>query len=456
MEGAAIVAQDLSIGNLFSKTRNLYYGWWLSGLAGLLMVLTSVPVFHAMTVWAVAMEAQFGWNRTQLGLALTFTRVEGGLMGPVEGYLVDRFGARRMVTIGLVVMAGGFVFFAGVQNLWMFYGAFVVLSMGQGLGGWIPLMTLLNNWFRRRVGTSMGISMMGMGAGALVVVPLIAFAIDPEHNRLGWRETAIVLAGVSLAGAVILPRFIFNRPQDKGLLPDGDRPPDEATLSAAQSPEPTDKTLSVGEEVGFTVRQALKTQGFWCISLGHGMGSMVILAIMAHLGLLMKDLGYSVQDTAWLVSVYTAISIVFQLAGGYIGDRVPKNVALFFFTSLQAGAVVLLAVSSSLSVLYAFAVLFGIGFGGRTPLTTAIRGEYFGRASFGKILGVSTVPMNILLLLAGPMTGYMRDELGDYNLAFLVLAILNGMGALLFLAARKPRLPTSSSSAVSSQPVFSK
>ena len=454
------MVQHLGMGNPFSRTRNLYYGWWLALLSGLLMVLTSVPVFHAMTVWAVALEAHFNWSRTQLGLAMTFTRVEGGLMGPVEGYLVDRFGARRMVMVGLVVLAGGFVLFANVQNLWMFYLTFVVLSMGQGLGGWITLMTLLNHWFRRRVGTSMGISMMGMGAGALVVVPLIAFAINPDYDRLGWRETAIVLACVAMAGALILPRFIINRPQDKGMLPDGDTPDADrregAVIGAAQSAEPAGNAPPVVEEGGFTVRQALKTQGFWCISFGHGMGSMVILAIMTHLGLLMKDLGYSVQDSAWLVSVYTAVSIVFQLAGGYIGDRVPKNVALFFFTGLQAGSVVLLTVSSNLAVLYAFAVLFGIGFGGRTPLTTAIRGEYFGRASFGKILGISTVPMNILLLIAGPMAGYMRDELGDYNLAFLSLAILNGFGAVLFLIARKPRLPTGSPVAAPSQPVFSK
>ena len=89
---------------------------------------------------------------------------------------------------------------------------------------------------------------------------------------------------------------------------------------------------------------------------------------------------------------------------------------------------------------YLFAVLFGIGFGGRTPLTTAIRGEYFGRASFGKILGISTVPMNFLLLIAAPLAGFMRDELGDYDLAFLLLAGLNTLGAVLFLTARRPKL----------------
>ena len=171
---------------------------------------------------------------------------------------------------------------------------------------------------------------------------------------------------------------------------------------------------------------------------------MVILAIMAHLGLMMEDKGYQVQDTAWIVIVYLSFAMVFQLIGGYLGDRVPKRFALFGFTSLQAGAVVLLASASSLSSFYLFAVLFGMGFGGRNPLTVAIRGDYFGRASFGKILGLSTVPMNLLLLIAAPLAGYMRDVQGTYTQAFYLLAILNFVGAVLFLMARRPGVPQAS------------
>ena len=79
------------------RVKGVYYGWWLVALSGFIMTLATVPLYHAMSVWSVALESQFGWNRTQLGLALTFTRVEGGLMGPVEGYLTDRLGTRRMV-----------------------------------------------------------------------------------------------------------------------------------------------------------------------------------------------------------------------------------------------------------------------------------------------------------------------------------------------------------------------
>lgn len=425
------------------RPRGIFYGWWLSGLAGLVMVISAVPVFHGMAVWAPVLRDHFGWSATQIGAALSLTRAEGALMGPIEGYLADKLGTRRMVLIGLLVLTGAFALFSQVNSLWVFYLAFIFMSLGQGLGGWVPLMTMLNHWFSRRRGTAMGISMSVMTGGALLVVPAIAWAIevDPDTQSavLGWRTTALVIAGVILVGALILPLLIRNRPQDVGLLPDGDSP-NEAP-AAMRSPSPEEIAASLPPEPELTVRQALRTQAFWCIAFGHGFASMIILAIMSHLGLMMTEIGYSIQTVAWIVSLYNFVALPFQFAGGYIGDRIPTNLALFLFTALQGIAVVLITIDTGIYMFYVFAVLFGIGFGGRTPLTTAIRGEYFGRASFGKILGISTVPMNILLLISAPMAGFMRDQMGDYQWAFLTLAILNGIGAVLFLIARKPRLP---------------
>ena len=421
-------------GSPVSKARGVFYGWWMVAISGFIMVITAVPVFQATAVWAVALESQFGWSRTQLGLALSFTRIEGSLTGPIAGYLVDRMGTRFMVFTGLMILTAGFFLFSRVENLWMFYLAYFIMSVGQGQAGWLTVMTLLNHWFVRRRGLAMGLAMMGMGAGALVLVPLIAWLIDPDADRLGWRHTAEILAVIALASAMILPKLVRNKPEDIGSYPDGERPVAAAAAAAGEvAGQPK-------EELELTIGQALRTQAFWCISFGHGFGSMAVLAIMSHLGLLLQDVGYGVQTTAWVITVQTSVAIVFQFLGGWIGDRIPKNVALFIFTGIQGIGVVFLTLGSNLVYFYLFAVMFGIGFGGRTPLTTAIRGDYFGRASFGKILGISTVPMNILLLIAAPLAGFMRDELGDYKMAFLLMAGLNSLGAVLFLIARRPKL----------------
>ena len=423
---------------LGKRTEGIFYGWWLVGLSGFIMLLANVPLFHAMGVWAVALEREFGWTRTQLGLALTFTRIEGGLMGPVEGYLADRLGTRRMILIGLLILSGGFLLFSQVQHLWMFYLAYVVMAVGQGFGGWLPLMTMLNNWFARQRATAVGWSNVVSRLGALVLVPVIAWAINPDDPQLGWRTTAMMLGLFTLILALPLSRLLRDRPQEYGLLPDGEPPPTQPLLTTPQTGEPSVQAMA--RQTDHTIAQAVRTPAFWFIAFGHGFTSMVIIAIMAHLGLLIVDAGFDVPTAAWVMAIYTSVAMVAQIVGGYVGDRIPKRIALGIFSTVQAVGVLVLTYATTFPLLVLFAFLFGMGFGGRNPLTIAIRGDYFGQAAFGKILGLSTVPMNLLMLIAAPFAGWIRDTQGSYEVAFLSLAGCSFLGGVCFLLARKPEL----------------
>ncbi len=398
------------------------------------MVIATVPLFHAMAVWAVALEREFGWTRAQLGLALTLTRVESGLIGPLEGYLVDRVGTRRMVLVGLLVLGGAWVLFSRVDSLWMFYVAYVFMAVGQGLGSWIPLMTMLNKWFTRRRSSAIGWANVVSRFGALLLIPAIAWAVADSTGRPGWQMTALIVGITIVVLAFPLARLIRNDPRDYGEVPDG-----EPLRPATGAGPATGSSQFQSRQQDLTASEALRTPAFWLIAFGHGFTSMVILAIMTHLGLLMVDKGFSGQDAGWVVSVYTAVAMVFQLVGGYSGDRMSKRVGLAFFTTLQAGGVLVLVVADTLPMFYLFGILFGAGFGGRNPLTVAIRADYFGTGSFGKILGFSTVPMNLLLLIASPFAGWMYDQYGSYDMAFLILAGLNLIGAICFLAAARPK-----------------
>ena len=424
--------------SLPSRRQGIFYGWWLVGLASITMALTNVPLFQGMAVWAVALQRQFGWSPTKLGLAFAFTRFEGGIMGPVEGYLTDRLGTQRMVFIGLLIMSAGFLYFGHIRNLWMFYSAFILISLGHSLGGFLPLMTMLNHWFVRNRAQAMGWASAGNRLGSLIMVPAIAWAINPDRDRVGWEHSAFILSGFMLLVAVVLPRLIRNRPGDYNLLPDGD-PPDSSPTATTQSTTPRSQRDSIAQGAPeLTASQALRTSAFWLISIGHGFTAMVVLAITVHLGLLMQDKGFDIQTTGWIIGIYAAVSMVSTIFGGYVGDRMPKNVVIFFFTSVLASSVIILTFSDSLSMMYVFAILFGIGWGGRAPLTMAIRGDYFGRSSYAKILGLSLVPMNALLLISSPFAGLMRDIYGTYTYAFLPMAILSFLGGMLFLIAKKP------------------
>ena len=415
--------------------QRIFYGWWLTGVAAFVMVIGTVPIFQGMTAWFVVLEREFGWSRAQLSLAFSLTRAEGTIMGPVAGYLVDKVGPRRMVLCGLPVMGIGFILFSQVNNLWQFYGAFVLASMGAGFGTWLPMMTVLNHWFQKRRAMAMSLAMEGFALGGVLLIPALAWAIDPdEPDRLGWRLTAAGIGVVLIVLAWPVSSLIRNRPEEYGLRPDG-RPEDQ--------PAPGERAGSgqgEGGEADFTWQEALRTRSFWLITIGHSGTSIVIVTLTVHLGPMLTDLGYSLQMVAWVVSTYTGVGAVFTLVGGYIGDRVPMHLALFGFSVIQSAAVVILISADTLPMILLFAVVLGIGFGGRTPMTTAIRGLYFGRRAFASITGISMIPMNIMLLVFPLFAGIMFDAVGNYQISFSVLAVVSFFGAAMFLLLGKPSL----------------
>lgn len=414
-----------------ARPRRFFYGWVLVGVAAMIMVVGTVPMFQGMTAWFVVFERQFGWSRTQLTIAFSLTRVEGSIMGPIGGYLVDRLGARTMVALGLVIAGIGFLILAGTNSLWQLYVAFVVMSMGTGLGSWLPMMTVINNWFHRKRATAMAIAMEGFLIGGVILVPILVWAIDPDiPGRPGWRWTAAAIGIFLMVIAVPLSRFVRDNPEEHGQYPDG------------QPPEPVSaqhkKSAPGADEPSYTWQEAVRTKAFWLISVGHACSSVIIVTMMVHLGPMLTDRGFSLQTVGWVVATYTAVGAVFTLIGGYIGDRLPIRWAIFGFSAVQSMAVAVLVVGDTEGMAYLFAILLGIGFGGRGPMTTAIRGVYFGRKAFASITGISMIPMNVLLLASPLFAGIMFDATGTYSLSFAVISVVSFAGSALFLLLGDP------------------
>ena len=196
-----------------------------------------------MGIWAVALERSFGWSRFQLSLALSFTRIEGGLLGPIEGYLVDKYGVRRMVFIGLLTTGLGWVLFSQVNNLLTFYFAYLVISFGQGIGGWLALNTLITNWFSKNRSLAIGFANSFARVGPMAIVPILAWLIDPDvSGRPGWSITALLLGIFVIIMSFPLTRLIRNKPEEYGLLPYGDADKDGRPKKSAY------------ESINFTVR----------------------------------------------------------------------------------------------------------------------------------------------------------------------------------------------------------
>ena len=155
----------------------MFYGWWIVITSAILLTLMSLTVFQGLGTVLVSLERQYGWSRTALSGAFSLARVEGAILGPIEGVLVDRVGTRRMVLIGFILMGLGFVWLSQVDTLWEFYAAFMTISLGSGLGGWLAIVAMVNNWFEKRRSFAMSIAMSGIHLGGLLV-PIFAFSIE--------------------------------------------------------------------------------------------------------------------------------------------------------------------------------------------------------------------------------------------------------------------------------------
>jgi len=418
------------------KSSPKFYGWRMVVFALLINTSASGPIWGATGVWVKALELQFAWSRTQLTGAFSIAQFQGSIIGPVVGYLIDRLGPRRMVFLGLLLIGAGFTLFSTTSNLAVFYISFAVLMVGSSAGAWLPLMTALNRWFRRRRGAAMGIAGSGYFLGGVIAAPLLAWSVDPDH--LGWRATAFWIGVLFLAAAWPLSRLIRDRPEQYGQLPDGDTAPPGEEPGTSNAPTASNETRPLE---GFTVRQALRTRAFWLITMGHAMTSMLIATMTVHMVPMLTDQGLSLQMAANAWATLMSVGFAFQLIGGFIGDRVPKNLAIAFFSLVQAIGFTMAVLVESTAMAFVFAAVYGVGVGGRNPLTISIRGDYFGEKAFATITGISMAPLYGFMVGAPLFAAYIFDTRGSYTVAILVLAGLGAFGALLFVFATKPALP---------------
>ena len=415
----------------------MFYGWFIAALGALIIALGSSPVFYGLPVWNPVLRNAFSWSATQMSGAYAITQVQEGFLGPVAGYLTEKLGPRRMVLIGMGILGLGFVLFSLIQELWQFYAAFCVISLGSSLGTWLPVMTALNNWFVRHKSRAMSLAMEGFALGGIIAPLLLAWAIGgsnpAESERYGWRTTAMFVGVLCLVLAIPLAQLVRNRPEDVGLNPD------DAATGVNEAPGVGGGIAHPeGELEGYTWQEAVKTPVFWFMSIGHAASATAIVTAFVHMGLALDDRGFSLGAIGAVIAVYTAVSAVFVLLGGYAGDRLPIRLTTFGFSTLQSASLVVLALANSTWMLMLFAVMMGVGSGARMPVGFSIRGIYFGRKAYAAIMSISLVPMSILLFAAPVFAGFLRDLTGRYDLPFLGVAGFSFFGSCLFLLMGKP------------------
>jgi sugar phosphate permease len=398
------------------------------GAATGLQFLQAGLVTQAFGAYLAVLSDEQGWSKTALSGAAALQQMEVALLGPVLGWLIDRFGPKVFVRAGVVVFGAGLCLLSQVQSLPAFYGAFVVIALGSSLCGFFPLNVALIHWFERKRARALSAMSIGLALGG-IMVPLVAQSL----TSFGWRATALASGIFAIAVGLPLALVIRNRPHEHGEVVDG------MAVEVSQTSTSFEKTESTRD---FTAREALRTPAFWLISLGHGFALFVVHAVSVHAITHLKEgLGYPVAAASLVISLVTLFQIAGVLLGWAIGDRLPKRLIAAGCMLAHALGLLLLTYSVSVFMVVAFAALHGTAWGLRGPMMQAMRADYFGRSAIGMILGLSFMII-VVGQVGGPLVpGIFADLTGDYRAGFTILALLAGTGSLFFVLARKPTRP---------------
>ena len=392
-----------------------------------LQFLQAALVTQAFGAYVAVLQEERGWSKTALSGAAALQQMEVAILGPILGWIIDRFGPQGIIRIGVVVFGTGLMLLSFTDTLPAFYAAFVVIALGSSLCGFFPVNVALINWFERWRARALSSMSFALALGG-ISVPLVAWSLQ----TFGWRATAFSSGVIAVVVGLPLAFVIRRRPEDHGEVMDG---------IAAPAPEKKHDSRGSGSR-DFTAREALRTPAFRLLSLGHGFALFVVHAVTVHsITHMNQGLGYSVGQASLVYTLLTVSQVGGVLIGWAIGDRYDKRLIAAACMLAHMTGLLLLTYAVNVSMVLAFAVLHGAAWGLRGPFMQALRADYFGRSAIGMILGLSFMII-VIGQVGGPMVaGIAADITGNYRAGFTILAVLAGMGSLFFILAKRPRLP---------------
>jgi sugar phosphate permease len=407
--------------------KRIFYGWWMVAAGCGLQFLQSALLMQSFGAYVAVLRDERGWSKTALSGAAALQQMESAILGPLLGWIIDRFGPQGPIRVGVVIFGIGFMLLSGIDSLLGFYGAFVVMAIGSSLCGFFPINVALIHWFERYRARALSSLSLGLAAGGMLV-PVVAWSL----STFGWRATAFASGVAYIAVGLPLAMAIRRRPEDHG-----------ETVDGAGSPQVPGGAARAQDSRDFTAREALRTPAFWLISLGHAFALLVVHAVNVHAITHMKEgLGYSVERAAFVITLMVVGQIGGVAIGWAVGDRFEKRLVAAICMLMHMAGLLLLTYAVAAPMVIGFALLHGVAWGLRGPFMQAIRADYFGRAAIGMILGLSYMII-VVGQVGGPMiAGVLADLTGNYRLGFTILALLAGMGSLFFLFARRPTPPS--------------
>ena len=386
-------------------------------------------VWFAYSVFMLALVEDMGWSRSLTAGAISVMSVVHGLSGPMNGRLIEKFGAQKVIALGGLLFAVGMLLTSQIQTWWQLYFTFgVVSAIGISQAGWVPFIVTVERWYPTKLGTALGFAMAGIGFGILVGVPVINALIE----TYGWRQTFMFLAALGPLWVIPAALFLLKMPKQA--------PAHES------SPAPTSETAEVPDEpiyCDWVLKTALRSPRFWLAGACFLTGACVAQILLMHQFAFMVDQGIAKTESSFITGVIGISSIVGQLFWGNLSDRIGRERAYTMAAVcnlLAIGALVYLGSTLALWVAVSFAIFVGLGYGANTPIFPATSRDLFTSPFFPSIFGTLAISGSLGAAIGAWLGGWLYDVTGGYSAMLVVSAVLAVVSPLLLWLAA-PRLP---------------
>ena len=391
-----------------------FYGWMIVAVTFVTMAI-GVNARTAFSLFFPPIVSEFGWERGVTAGAFSFGFVVSAAVSPLIGRMMDRFGPRGVMELGVALMGSGLLLAPLTSQPWHLYLTIgVLVGAGSVCLGYSGQSLFLPNWFIRRRGLAMGLAFAGVGIGSVTLLPWVQHLIE----QTGWRTACTAMGILVLAVLAPINLLLRERPENIGLLPDGDAAP------TATSAKPVSNIVDpVWAGTDWTLRRALGTARFWWIALGYFCGLYMWYAVQVHQTKFLIDIGFSANVGVWALGVVSLLGIPGQIVLGHASDRIGRE-AIWTIASLGFAicyaALVALKYEPSLWLVYLMVLTQGALGYGLTSIMGAVVLEIFQGPHYGSIFGTIMIAA-LAGGAAGPwVTGLLHDITGDYTIAFAI------------------------------------
>jgi len=408
-----------------------FYGWY--ALAGV-MVATFFTLGSFLISFAVFLPvvcSEMNWSRAAVSTGLTLGLLCNGLLGPLWGYLVNRFGPRKIIVTGSVVTALGLSGMYLVHEIWHIYVFYSIAGLGVGLAGMVATSTIANNWFVRKRSLAMGIMISAGCLSGFAFPPLITLLMSSLGWRMSWPVmAAIVFIGAGIIGGLLLIR---DKPEDMGQLPDGDPPGLNEDIRLLDR---------IGDEEEkpseWKIRHIFKMRTTWLIMAFTICYAVALGTSGTHLIAYVQDIGFSPLIAATTLSVVSGIAIVGSLGFGTLAIKFDIRYLASGAFGLQLIGLIILLTTDNLTLIYLFTVLYGIGNGALLVALPTFIGAYYERNVYPTVMGIISPSQVVAQAAAATSAGAIFDATGSYIPAFILVTVFSLAGLVCTLLTRKP------------------